>query len=84
LSEWRLHEALVALDQAEWASDTPQQLSRLKAHYRRALTAYETIYQQQVEQVRACRHSLGKFEDLLLPPLVQGKQSAPELVDGAK
>jgi len=49
LAEWRLHEAFVVLEQAEWRSDTPQQLTRLKTHYQLALTAYETICLQQVE-----------------------------------
>ena len=49
LAEWRPHEAFVALEQADWRSDPPQRLSRLKAHYRRALTADETIYLRQVE-----------------------------------
>jgi hypothetical protein len=46
LAERRLHEALVALEEAEWRGETSQRLARHKTVYQQALTAYEALSRQ--------------------------------------
>jgi hypothetical protein len=52
LAERRLHEAFASLEAAEWRTDSPRQLARLKTFYQQALTNYEAICLQQAQAQR--------------------------------